>query len=121
VRVAGVEVIDRHPIEPGAEILFHLPHHVAGKATQVREPIAILGRNDEAELVAVLLAFLDQSSPIREVAVRSIELATASIAGRAVALQVGHMSLSCPATDFQPNDTRLDHDTARALARTSLF
>jgi hypothetical protein len=56
VRMAGIEVIDRDPIEPGAEIPFHLPHHVAGEAAQVREPIAILGRNNEAELVAVPLA-----------------------------------------------------------------
>jgi hypothetical protein len=51
VRMAGVEVLhDRDPVEPCAEILFHLPHHVAGEAAQVRQPIAILRRNDEPEL-----------------------------------------------------------------------
>ena len=120
VRVAGVEVIDRDPVEPGAEILFHLPHHVAGEAAQVREPVAILGRDDEAELVAIPLAALDQGPPIHPVAVRSIELAASAIAGGAVALQVAEMSKGCPAADLQPNDTRLDDDAPHALARTSL-
>jgi hypothetical protein len=43
VRVAGVEVIDRNPIESGAEILFHLPHYVVVEATKIGEPIAIFG------------------------------------------------------------------------------
>jgi hypothetical protein len=35
VGMAGVEVVDRDPIEPDAEVLLHLPHHVAGECAQV--------------------------------------------------------------------------------------
>src|SRR5215470_17877793 len=30
VRVAGVEMVDRDPIEPRAEVLLHLSHHIQG-------------------------------------------------------------------------------------------
>src|SRR5450631_1989900 len=60
VGVAGIEVVDRDPIQPGAQIPLHLPHHVAGEGTQIREVIAVLRGDDEAELVAVLSASLDE-------------------------------------------------------------
>jgi hypothetical protein len=93
-----------------------LPHHVASEAAQVREPVAILGRKDEAKLMAVPLAALDQGSPIHLIAVRPIELAAPTIAGGAVALQVGQMGISCATANLQPNDARLDYDAAHALA-----
>ncbi len=54
VRVAGVEMIDGDPIEPGFEVVLHLAHHVAGEGAQIGKPVAVLGRDDEPELVAVL-------------------------------------------------------------------
>ena len=32
VGMAGVVVIDRDPVEPGVQVVFHLPHEVAGEA-----------------------------------------------------------------------------------------
>ena len=120
VRVAGVEVIDRDPIEPGAEILFHLPHHIAGESAKIGEPVAIFGRDDEAELMAIFTAALNEGSPIRPVAIRSIELSSPAVPGRSVALQVVKMRMGCPAAELQPNNARLDHDATRALVRASL-
>ena len=110
VRMAGVEMIDRDPIEPGAEILLHLPHHVAGKAAKVREPVAVLGRDDEPELMAVLLPPLDEGTPIHPLAVWPIEPAALAIPGGSVALQVADMSIALPARRFSR--------TIRALTTT---
>ena len=35
VRVVGIEVADRHPLEPGPEVLFHLLHQAIGQTLQV--------------------------------------------------------------------------------------
>jgi len=55
VEVAGIEMIDRHPVEPRPEIFFHLRHETAGQRLQVGIFGAILGRDDETELVRVAL------------------------------------------------------------------
>jgi len=58
LRMSGVEMVDRDPVEPGAEVLFRLPHEVAGEGADIREPVAVLGGDDEAELVTAFAAAL---------------------------------------------------------------
>jgi hypothetical protein len=113
-------VVDRDPIEPGAKILLHLPHHVAGEAAQVREAITILRRDDEAKLVAVLAAAFSERLAVCRLGLGAIEPAALAVACRAVALQVADMGVSRPAAGLQAHDPRLDHDTAHALARTAI-
>ena len=82
VRVAGVEVIDRHPFEPGAEIRLDLAHHVAGEVAQVGKAVAVLRRDDETEGIAVALAALDEGAAVLEIAFRAVEpAAMAGISG----------------------------------------
>jgi hypothetical protein len=60
VRVVGVPVIDRHPIQPRAQVGFHAAHQVPRVGAQVFQLGAILGRDDEAEMVPVVgAAFLE--------------------------------------------------------------
>jgi hypothetical protein len=54
VGMARVVVIDRDPVELGVEVLLYLPHEVAGEAAQIAQSCGVPGRDDEAELVAVL-------------------------------------------------------------------
>ncbi len=60
VRMLGVPVIDGDPIELGAEILLHLADELAGEALEVGHLRRVLWRDDEAEVMAVVLA------PLRE-------------------------------------------------------
>ena len=53
-------MIDGDPIELGAEILLHLADQLAGEALEVGHLRRVLGRDDEAEMVAVLLAPLGE-------------------------------------------------------------
>jgi len=97
-----------------------LLHHVAGESAKIGEPIAVFGRDDEAELVAILSTAFDEGSPIRPVVIRSVELASSAISSRALALQVGKMRMGCSTAGFQSDDTGFDHDAARTLAVVSL-
>jgi hypothetical protein len=60
VGMLRIPVIDSDPIELGAEILLHLADQLAGEALEVGHLRRVLGRDDEAEVMAVLLA------PLRE-------------------------------------------------------
>ena len=65
MEMARVVVIDRDPVEPGIQVGFHLPHEVAGEAAQVAQLGGVLWRHDEAELVPVLSATLDEGAAVR--------------------------------------------------------
>src|SRR3546814_9728247 len=54
--VAGVVVIDRDPIEFRAKVDFDPAHKVAGVRRQVGQVSAVFRRDDEPELVAIVLA-----------------------------------------------------------------
>ena len=54
--VVGIPVIDRYPIEPSAQIMSHVVHELAGEYADVCELCGILGRYNEAEMVAVIAA-----------------------------------------------------------------
>ena len=60
VGMVGVPVIDGDPIELGAEVLFHLPDEVAGEGLEVRHLHGVLGRDDEPEMMPVVLAALGE-------------------------------------------------------------
>ena len=64
VGVAGIVVIDRDPIELGTKVGLQLPHQVAGEAAQIAHLDGILGRHDEAELMAVLTAAGDEGAAV---------------------------------------------------------
>src|SRR3546814_3599703 len=51
VGMAGVEVVDRHPVELRSEILLHPRHQSPGERFQILIVRAVLRADDEAELV----------------------------------------------------------------------
>ena len=92
---------------------------VADECAQIREPIAVLGRDDEAELMAVLAPALHKLLSICYVGLWPIESSTFSFPGRYIALQVTEMSVGSLARPFQPDDPRLHHHAAHSLAWAS--
>ncbi len=119
--MAGVEVVDRDPIEPGSEVFLHLAEHVASEAAKIGQPVAVLGRHDEAKLVAVLPPALYKRAAIRHVSLRSVEPAPFSFPVRPVALQIAQMRIGALASKLQPDDPRLHHDAAHPLVRPALL
>ncbi|MNN48891.1 hypothetical protein D3C81_1633910 [compost metagenome] len=54
VRVVGIPVVDRHPVEPGTQVGFHARHQLPGVGAQISKFLGILGGDDEAELVPII-------------------------------------------------------------------
>ena len=64
VRVAGVVVIDRYPVEFRPEVHFHLLHQITGGLARVGQLRTVFGRDDEAELMAIVASPLQESATI---------------------------------------------------------
>ena len=65
VRMAGIEVIDGDPVELDAQILFHLAHEIADHRLQLGQAVAVLGGDDEAELVRVAVGAIQERLAVR--------------------------------------------------------
>jgi hypothetical protein len=115
VRVAGVEVVDRHPVELRVEILLHLPHQIADERFEVLEATAVLRRDDEAELVWVALRAFEEGVAVGLVASGVVELPRSPVAGDAVALDVAQVGLGrTEVTADLPGVARAHDDPAAA-------
>lgn len=115
VRVAGVEVIDRDPIQPGAEILFHSLHQPSRQRLQIIIFGAILRRDDETELVAIARLPIEKSHPVDLIRLGPVELSSSTIAGRAVTLDIAEMGARRrPALACQFDDAGFGDDPALA-------
>src|SRR3546814_1406034 len=93
VRIVGVPVVDGDPVEPGAQIQFDLLHVGTGEGGKVAEFKRVVGREDEAELVAVAAAAPLEVAGIGLVHVGAIELAALAVAGDAIAFDVAQVLL----------------------------
>ena len=78
--MAGVVVIDGNPIEFRAKVRFHLLHEIAGVGREVRQLRAVLGRDDESELMSVVLAAIKEGVAIGAVLGRRLEPPALAIA-----------------------------------------
>lgn len=109
VRALGIEVVDGDPIEPGANVLLGLRHQPPDIGFEVGIFGAVLGRDDEAELVAIADRLFEESLAIGCVGVRAIQLAGIALAGDAIALDVAQMRAGRAATlARQPHQPGLD-------------
>ena len=75
VRVAGVVMIDRDPVELRSEIYLHLLHQRAGSLAQVGQFRSLLGRDDETELVTVVTSPIEECTAVLRVTPGRIDLA----------------------------------------------
>src|SRR5215467_12203937 len=60
MRMAGVVVIDRNPVEARLQVLFDLAHQVSREASQIGHFIGVFGRHDKAELMPIFSTPLDE-------------------------------------------------------------
>jgi hypothetical protein len=91
VRVVGVPVVDGHPIEARAQVGLHAAHEVPRVGAQVFQLRAILGREDEAEMVPVVGAAFLEGVEVGGIGLRPVGLARLAIAAHAVALDVAQV------------------------------
>jgi hypothetical protein len=86
-------MVDRHPIEPRAEVLLHLSHHIPGEGPRVGKPVPVLRGDDESALMPILAATFCQRVTVCRVCLGSVQSAALAIAGGAVPLQVTDMGI----------------------------
>ncbi len=114
VRMLGVVVLDRDPVEPRSEILLGVGHQVAGERLEVGHVGRVLGRDDEAEVVAIVDTALGKGAPIGLVVLGVEQAAGSAVFGDAVALQVGDMGRERRRARAVPDDARLDGHEPRS-------
>ena len=96
---------------------LHLRHQPADERLEVRILVAILGRDDEAELMAVLAAALEERLAVGDVLPARIEPARLALAGHAVALDIAQMRAGAgQPLAGEPHQPRLHDHPARAQA-----
>jgi hypothetical protein len=92
--------------------VLHLPHEVADEGLQVAELGAVLGGDDEAELVAIAGAAFEERLAVGIVDRRVIEAARFSFPGDAVTLDVAQVRSRRPEiAALEPHHPGLDDDS----------
>ena len=91
VRVTGVVMIDRDPIEGGVNVPLHLSHEPTREGLQVAECDAILGANDEPELMAVLSGALGEILCVNLLLQRRVGMPALTVQCDAFPLQIAQM------------------------------
>ena len=125
----GVVMVDRDPVEAGGQIQFHLAHEVAGEAAKVGHLGGILGRDDEAKLMAIFPTALHKGLAVGLVLESGIGLAPFAVPRDPVPFEVAEMGVHGPAhrrahlrtpralpLRIEPDHPCLDHDPPRAEA-----
>src|SRR5712664_1651930 len=92
MRMAGIKMVHRDPIELRSQVTFEFAHEVAGEAREITEAHTVLRRDDDAELVAIVLATIEEGIAVGPVLRRRIQPAALTIARGAVALNITEMS-----------------------------
>ena len=121
VWVIGVPVVHPDPVEPAAEIAFHVGDEVARKRLQVGHVARILGTDHEPEMMPIALASGGEGLLVGTIA-RGIEHARLlSVPGHALAPQIGDVcgercSAECAAS--VPHHAGLDDDPTRRVKKT---
>ena len=114
MRMPGVEVVDGHPVEPGIQIALHLGQKIANERLEVGKARSFVSRDDEAELVRVLLRPIQEGGAIDVITGRVVKAARRALAGHPVADDVLEMR-PCRA-EVAGNDARVagldDHAAA---------
>ena len=93
VGMPGVIVIDRHPIERRPQVLLDPGHEPPRQRLEVIIFHAVLGADDDAELLAVDLRRIQPGASVHCVAVGVVELPAPALARRAVTLDIAKMRL----------------------------
>ena len=115
VRMTGVAMVDRDPVQPGPEIRLHLCHQAARQRLEIVIFGAILRRDDEPELMAIPLTASKEGLSVCTILVAAVELAWRAVPSNAIALDVAKVGpgrgKAPPAEADQP---RLDDGTPRS-------
>ncbi len=91
MRVVGVPMVNRNPLETRPEVVLHLSYQVAREVTQIFELHRIFGRHNEAELVTISPASLLECIDVGSVVSRAVRLSRLPVPAHAITDDVAQM------------------------------
>src|SRR5215467_915462 len=115
MRIVGVPVIDSYPVESRAEIASRLGHQLSGKGLEIREPVRVLRRHNEPEMMPVALAAAREGAVVGVVMLGVEHPSGRAIPGHAVPPQIAEMRAERRSSCTMPYHTRLDRNVARPI------
>ena len=89
MRIVGVPVVDRDPVEFGSEISRDVGHQLAREGTEIAELGSILRRNNKSKMMPVVLAAFGKGTFIRRIRSRIEHPGVRAVARNALTLQIG--------------------------------
>ena len=89
MRIVGVPVVDRNPVQFGSEISRDVSHQFAGEGAEVAELGGILRRNNKSKMMPIVLAAFDKGALIRRIRPRVEHPGIGAVPRHALALQIG--------------------------------
>src|SRR5690606_21043888 len=110
----GVPVIDGHPVEPRAEILFHLADEIAGEGSEVRHVGRVVRRDNETEMMPVVAAAFGEGADIGILGSRPEQPRLFPVTGHAVTAQIVEMGSERRGSWGVADHAHLDDSAARA-------
>src|SRR5262245_19776823 len=114
MRVLGVPVVNRHPLDPGVKVTLRLRHQVSGKGLEVGQLGRVVRGYDEPEMMPVVLAPLGEGAMVGVIA-RGIEHATGGpVFGHTFTPQIGQVSTERSSVYAVPYHPRLGNRATRA-------
>ncbi|OIQ93574.1 hypothetical protein GALL_244220 [mine drainage metagenome] len=120
MRMLGVPVIDGDPIKLGAEVFFHLPDQIAGKALEVGEVGGILRRDDEAEMMSVVFAAFGERLGIGILGFGTEQPGLFSVPGDALAAEITEMGGKRRGMGAMADHPGLDGDQTGAAGQQAI-
>src|SRR5262249_41473274 len=109
MRVLGVPVVNRHPLETAPEVTLRLPHQVPGKGLEVGQLRRVVRGYDEPEMVPVALAPLREGARVGVVPLGIEHTTGGPVFGYALAPQISQVSTERTSVDPVPHHARLYH------------
>ena len=91
VRIVSVPVIDCDPVEPGPDIALHLRREVAGERLEVGQFGCVLRRDDEAEVMPIVMAAPRKGRGIGPVLCGAEHVRFLAATGDTATLEVGNV------------------------------
>jgi hypothetical protein len=107
MRMAGVVMIDRDPVEARLQVLLHLPHEVAREGSQIGHLVGVFGRYDKAELMPILAPPLDEGLTVSLVLNSRIRPSSLPVPINPIAFKVAKMGIDRLARRLRPRSAML--------------
>ena len=91
VRIVGIVVINRNPVELGAEISLHVGDELPREGPEIGHFGSVIGAHDKSKMVSVIPATLREGPFVREIGLSGEHACRFAGPGYAIALEIANV------------------------------